>query len=122
MKALWTRIKNTVLNLVKPLLTWYSTHRSIRYWAVLLFFVLFTFVLGDANLYRNFEKRRRISELRKELRETKRQFHRDSTLLEALRSNKMGVEQAARELYLMKRPDELLFLLRDSNQTDSPES
>lgn len=100
LKALWKRIAD-------------------RMWIfIIVFFLLATFVFGEANIARHIHYRNRISELKKELKEVKTQYKKDSLRLEEIRANKHGVEHTARELYLMKRPEEIIFLIKDSPENN----
>lgn len=94
---------------------WWGRHKYVKYLVVIGFFVLVTFVFGDANIGRRIRYANRINSLKKELREVQERYHQDSLRLEEIRANKQGIEHTARELYLMKRPEEIIFLIRDSS-------
>lgn len=109
------RDKRASLNNKKQrILAWWSHHWYVKYLVVIGFFFLVTFVFGNANISKQIHYKSRINNLRKELREVKERYHQDSVRLEEIRANKQGIEHTARELYLMKRPEEIIFLIRDS--------
>ena len=111
------RDKKASLNSKKErILAWWRRHWYVKYLVVIGFFFLVTFVFGDANINKQIRYKSRINNLKKELREVKERYHQDSVRLEEIRANKQGIEHTARELYLMKRPEEIIFLIKDSIQ------
>lgn len=81
------------------------------------------FVFSDHNLLQTYKRSKRISGLKKELRRARESYRQDSIRLEEIRSNKDGVEQIARERFMMKAPDEQVFLVKDKpNEKDKGQS
>ncbi|SKA02515.1 FtsB family cell division protein [Porphyromonas crevioricanis] len=102
---------------------WRARHRYIPFVAVALISLLMIFVFSDHNLLQTYKRSKRISGLKKELRRARESYRQDSIRLEEIRSNKDGVEQIARERFMMKAPDEQVFLVEDKpNEKDKGQS
>lgn len=82
------------------------------YWLVTIIFVALTFTAGDSNLYMRYKYDERIRDLEKEIAKSDEEIKANSQKLHDLNTNKEGLERFAREEYLMKRPDEDLFIIK----------
>ena len=93
--------------------------RRHKYLVVVIFFgVMVGFV--DENSF--WERRQRIQEinaLKAEMRGYQNQFDRDTKALEALDNNKEEVVRVARERYLMKYPDEDVYVVMDTQEENA---
>lgn len=79
-------------------------------------FVVFSLILGSANLYNQGRLSNKIMRLENRLESARKQFQKDSLYLEGRRhSSDYEIEQIAREQYLFKEPGELIFVLQDTS-------
>jgi cell division protein FtsB len=86
--------------------------RLNAYWVFFLLFVLFTFCLGDSNLYKRYRNDEIIRSLSKEIEQYDKEIEENRRKLDALRMDRESLERFAREEYLMKKPDEDLFIIK----------
>jgi len=84
-----------------------------KYAIVIIQFFVLTYIVGDANLYHRFQYDEKIRSLEYEIKQYRKQIEEDKRKLEELQTNKDGLEQFAREEYLMKKPDEDIFIIED---------
>jgi uncharacterized membrane-anchored protein YhcB (DUF1043 family) len=90
---------------------------------------LITIVVGllivgvlDENSFRRYAMlQMRLNEVKEELQACRDQYERDSARLSQLNANVKGVERIARERYLMKRPNEDIFVLDIDQQKEAEE-
>lgn len=99
------------------LLAFWNSVRRYKYAAALLIFLLIIGVLDENSLYTRFQRRVEISNLKREIKKYQSQYETETAQLEALRNDPAAVERLARERYLMKRPDEDVYVF----VTDSDE-
>ncbi|WP_329904521.1 FtsB family cell division protein [Porphyromonas pogonae] len=92
---------------------WWKKHPWIKYAAAFVIVFMIPYLFGESSVFRQIKYSNRISHLRKEIRQTENHFKEDSVRLEEIRADKDGVEHTAREQYLMKSPDEVIFLIKD---------
>ena len=86
--------------------------RINAYWMVIIGFVALTFVAGDSNLYKHYMYTKKIHELEKEIRQSRHEIERNKKKLKDFHTNKEGLERFAREEYLMKKPNEDIFIIK----------
>lgn len=68
----------------------------------------------DENSFRKYAQNQlRINELNEEIATLEQQYLTDSVKLKNLEDDPKGIERVARERYLMKRPNEDIFLIRE---------
>lgn len=82
------------------------------YWLVTIVFFILTFTAGDSNLFRRYQYDEEIKSLEKEIGEYQKQINADKQKLNALETDKEGLEDFAREEYQMKKPDEDVFIIK----------
>jgi cell division protein FtsB len=82
------------------------------YWMVIIGFVALTFVAGDSNLYKHYTYMKKIYNLEKEIEQYREEIEMNKKKLKDLRTNRDGLERFAREEYLMKRPNEDIFIIK----------
>jgi cell division protein FtsB len=82
------------------------------YLIVTLAFVLFTFTVGDSNLYMRAKYEDEIRSLEREILKYKDEADLSRRKLMELRNNEADLERIAREEYLMKMPNEDLFIIK----------
>lgn len=96
--------------------------RLLKYWTVLrtkvsiwrLVVVTFIFImvfLDNNSLIKRYEYNQKIKELQKEIKHYNQIIEEGQIQLEELRSNDDNLEKFAREKYLMKKPNEDIFLI-----------
>ncbi|MDR1919483.1 MAG: septum formation initiator family protein [Tannerellaceae bacterium] len=81
-------------------------------WMVVFVFVALTFVASDSNLYKHYTYTKQIHELEKEIKQHQEEIEANRKKLKDLQMNKEGLERFAREEYLMKKPDEDIFIIK----------
>ena len=92
------------------LLTIWTFFRRHKYWVVTIAFIVIIGVLDEKSLMRRAMHKYEIAELKSEIERYTEQFEEDSRRLEELDNNPEAIEKIAREKYLMKRPDEDVYI------------
>ncbi len=93
---------------------WEKYIRKVNiYWLIVIFFFVITFVTGDSNLYKRYVYDEKIRSLEKEIQMYRDEIEANKQKLESLRTDKEGLERFAREVYLMKKPDEDVFVIKE---------
>jgi cell division protein FtsB len=80
------------------------------YWLVVFAFFLLTFVTGDCSLYHRFIYDRKIRRLEADIEYFHKELETNRRKLESIHTDREGLERFAREEYLMKAPEEDLFI------------
>jgi cell division protein FtsB len=84
-----------------------------KYWLVTILFLAFTFFVGDSNLYNRYRYDEKIRTLENEINRYRKAIERDRKKIRELQTDKVGLEQFAREEYRMKKDDEDLFIIEE---------
>ncbi|MBQ8867989.1 MAG: septum formation initiator family protein [Bacteroidaceae bacterium] len=84
-----------------------------KYWVVTIAFVAIIGVLDENSLLRRAAHKYEIATLKSEIEQYKEQYQEDTRRLEELDSNPETIEKIARERYLMKRPDEDVYIFEE---------
>lgn len=84
-----------------------------KYWLVTILFLAITFFIGDSSLYHRYKYDDKIRSLESEISRYKKQIEQDKKRIQELQTDKVGLEQFAREEYLMKKEDEDLFIVEE---------
>ena len=92
------------------LLTIWTFFRRHKYWVVTIAFIVIIGVLDENSLMRRAMHKYEIAELKSEIERYTEQFEEDSRRLEELDNKPEAIEKIAREKYLMKRPDEDVYI------------
>lgn len=100
---------------------WLKKRPYIKYIVCIVLLIVLPLIFDDSNVFVMFKNQRRILTIEKEIRQKQKQFSADSLKLEEIRANKGGVEHTARELYNMKKPNETIFLVKDSTEIEADE-
>ncbi|OJU52874.1 MAG: hypothetical protein BGN96_10195 [Bacteroidales bacterium 45-6] len=74
--------------------------------------VVIAFFIGDSNVFNRFNNNMRISELNKQIEYYREETQKNKEKLIELNSSKENIEKFARENYLMKKPDEDVFIVQ----------
>lgn len=70
--------------------------------------------LDENSLYRRFKYEREISQLKKEIEKYRAEYEESTRRLNELQSNPDAIEQIAREKYLMKKPNEDIYVFEET--------
>jgi len=82
-----------------------------KYWLVTVLFFVITFLVGDSNVFKRGKYDERIRYLENEIDHYKQEIERNRQKIKELQTDKAGLEQFAREEYLMKKADEDIFII-----------
>ena len=82
-----------------------------KYWIVTILFLAATFFIGDSNLFHRIKYDERIRYLENEIDRYKKDLELNKQKIKELQTDKAGLEQFAREEYLMKKEDEDIFII-----------
>lgn len=82
------------------------------YGLVLIAFFILTFTAGDSSLYKRYQYDEKIRSLEKEIKMYQNEIDANRQKLDALHTDKEGLERFAREEYHMKKPNEDIFLIK----------
>ncbi|MDY6122515.1 MAG: septum formation initiator [Porphyromonas sp.] len=115
------RLKSRTASFVKCWTEWRDHHPHFPFVAVGVVALFLIFVFGKDNVWETYKRSRRISTLKKELRLSEEIYKRDSVRLEEIKSNKDGIEQIARERFMMKAEDEDVFIVEDHSSSEEGE-
>lgn len=83
------------------------------YWLVVVGFLILTFTVGDSNLYKRYTYDEKIRSLEKEIKHYREEIEMNRGKLNALRTDKEGLERFAREEYFMKKSDEDIYIIKE---------
>lgn len=78
---------------------------------ILVVIIVFAFFISDSSIFDRLSSDAKISELNEQIDFYREKAVKDREQLEQLHSNKSDIEKFARESYLMKKPDEDVFVL-----------
>ena len=95
------------------LLTFWNYIRHHKYLITILIFLVVIGFLDENNLIRRVQHRREISTLKSEIETYRKQYEEDSQKLKELTTNPEAMEKIAREKYLMKKPNEDVFVFEE---------
>ena len=87
--------------------------RINAYWLVTIVFFALTFVMGDSSLYKRYTYDEKIRSLEKEIKHYQKEIEINSKKLNDLHTDKEGLERFAREEYLMKKPNEDVYIIKN---------
>ena len=82
-----------------------------KYWLVTILFLIITFFVGDSNLLNRYKYDERIRFLESEINRYKQEIEKNKQKIQELQTDKEGLEQFAREEYLMKKENEDVFII-----------
>ena len=89
----------------------YPSKKKVR-WLVAIVFLIITFTIGDSNIFMRTKYDEQIRSLEREILRYREEAEDNRRRLVELRSNDDDLERFAREEYLMKKPDEDLFIIK----------
>ena len=92
------------------LITIWDFIRKHKYVITIGVFAVIIGFLDENSLYRRFKYEREISQLKDEIEKYRVDYEENTTRLNELNSNPDAIEQVAREKYLMKKPNEDIYV------------
>lgn len=95
------------------LFTLWNFFRRYKYLIVTVIFLLIIGLLDENCLVRRASHKYQIAALKAEIERYQAQFEEDTRRLKELDNNPETIEKIARERYLMKRPDEDVFIFEE---------
>ncbi|MBP3715013.1 MAG: septum formation initiator family protein [Phocaeicola sp.] len=84
-----------------------------KYLITIVIFLVIIVFLDENNLINRFQHKNEIRVMKSEIEEYRKQFNEDTERLKELTDNPEGLEKIAREKYLMKKPNEDIFILEE---------
>ena len=85
-----------------------------KYLITVVAFAVIIGFLDENSLFRRLGYEREISQLKEEIENTERTTKENTKRLNELNSNPDAIEQVAREKYLMKKPNEDIYVFEDN--------
>lgn len=98
---------------MSKLLTIWNYIRRHKYMITVLIFIVVIGFLDENSLIQRVKHRREISALNSEIEKYRKQYEEDTEKLKELTTNPEALEKIAREKYLMKKPDEDIFVFEE---------
>ena len=92
-----------------------------KYFVVIAFFAVMVGFVDENSFWDRHLRLQEISALKAEMRSYQNKFEVDSKALEELDNNPEAVVRVAREQYLMKYPEEDVYVFMDAESMDSKE-
>lgn len=87
--------------------------KGLKYIITLCVFVVFIVFLDENNLMKRIDNAETIDEMETDINQCKNNFHSNTMRLNMLRTNPHYIEKIAREKYLMKKPDEDVYVFEE---------
>ncbi len=87
--------------------------RRRKYLITLLAFGVIIGIVDENSWARRWKYEREIQQLRKEIEKYRAEYEESTLLLQELSTNPEAIERIAREKYLMKKPNEDIFVFED---------
>ena len=87
--------------------------RINAYWLVTIVFFALTLAMGDSSLYKRYTYDEKIRSLEKEIKHYRKEIEINSKKLNDLHTDKEGLERFAREEYIMKKPNEDVYIIKN---------
>jgi cell division protein FtsB len=84
-----------------------------KYWIAVIVFVVVTFLMGESSMVNRISYDNQIRKLERDIEYYTQQKEDNTKKLEALHSDNESLERLAREQYLMVKPDEELFIIKE---------
>lgn len=84
-----------------------------KYLITIVMFLVIIVFLDENNLINRFQHKNEIRVMKSDIEEYRKQFNEDTERLKELTDNPEGLEKIAREKYLMKKPNEDIFILEE---------
>lgn len=98
---------------MSKLLTIWNYNRRHKYLITVLIFLVVIGFLDENSLIQRIKHRSEISSLNSEIEKYRKQYERDTEKLKELTTNPEALEKIAREKYLMKKPNEDIYVFEE---------
>ena len=98
---------------MSKLITVWKYSRQHKYLLTIVIFGVIIVFLDENSLIQRQKHRQEIRTLTNEIEKYRKQFEEDTRKLKELTNNPEAMEKIAREKYLMKRPDEDIFIFEE---------
>ena len=95
------------------LMTIWSYIRRHKYLITILAFLVVIIFLDENSLMQRAKHKREISTLNSEIAKYREQYEEDTRRLKEIMDNPEALEKIAREKYLMKKPNENIFIFEE---------
>ncbi len=93
------------------LLTIWAFIRRHKYWITVLVFAVIIGFLDENSLVRRIGYEQEISQLNEEIEKYRAEYNESTERLNELTTNPEAIEQIAREKYMMKKPNEDIYVI-----------
>ena len=90
--------------------------RGHKYMITIGVFAIIIGFLDENSLLRRFKYEREISQLKDEIEKYRADYEENTKRLNELNSNPDAIEQVAREKYLMKKPNEDIYVFEENKE------
>lgn len=87
--------------------------RQHKYLITVVLFLIVIVFLDENSLIRRYQHRQEIEALTLEIEKYRKQYEEDTETLKELMNNPEAMEKVAREKYLMKKPNEDVFIFEE---------
>jgi len=98
---------------MSKLMTVWTYIRKHKYLITIVSFLVIIVFLDENSLIQRAKHQQEISTLNSEIQKYRKQFEEDTEKLKELTSNPEAMEKIAREKYLMKKPNEDIFIFEE---------
>ena len=98
---------------MSKLMTVWNYIRKHKYLITIVSFLVIIVFLDENSLIQRNKHRQEINALTSEIEKYRKQFEEDTRKLKELTSNPEALEKIAREKYLMKKPNEDIFIFEE---------
>lgn len=98
---------------MSKLMTVWGYVRKHKYMFTVVVFLVVIIFLDDNSLIQRAKQRQEIQTLTAEIEKYRKQFEEDTRKLKELNENPDAMEKIAREKYLMKKPNEDVFIFEE---------
>lgn len=88
---------------------------KLKWIVAIAVFVVFTGFVGEHCVINRLLQQQEIAQLKSEIDEYERKFQADSKELKRLSIDKEAITEVARQRYLMKKPNEDIYVFQDDN-------
>lgn len=95
---------------MERLLSFWNFIRRHKYGVAIVVFLFIIGVIDENSFYTRYQRRVEIGNLKREIDKYQDQYDIETAQLQALETDPVAVERMARERYLMKRPNEDVFV------------
>ncbi|MGL4518831.1 MAG: FtsB family cell division protein [Phocaeicola sp.] len=98
---------------MNKILVYWNYARRHKYLVTVLGFLFILVFVDDHNVLKRFGQQREIRELTSDIERYRKQYEADTQTLKELTTNPDELEKIAREKYLMKKPNEDIYIFED---------